>query len=353
LTDLVVLPEQQACGAEHALVQAAEQLAKQAGASMFVARTSATRLLQQFGWVAGPRHTYSTIGARELSSAVRCVPPVRSTIWPDDTNEREELTVRLWRRIELDALIRLYNTHCAHGYGASVRDESYWSWLVTRGGFDRIYVAIDGPARLPAEQAADRILGYIVLRESKVVECVAPPAREDILNQLLSRACDDALELDWHPLRIEAPPDHPVHSLVTSAGGRTFHHDADEGRALMVKAFDVADLVQRFSAELLTRARCARLALPVELCLSLEGRTRKLILSRRGARLVSGSGGRSHVTCSESDWLRLLLGRASPSELVDGGRLRCSARAVRQTLETLLPRLPLWLPTWDVLPALA
>jgi GNAT superfamily N-acetyltransferase len=351
LAELAILPENQGYGCEAQLIDEAERAARRSGALLACARTSATQLFQQAGWVVGPRHSYSTIGPRELLSCIRQAP--RRSLLPGDTPPAPDLTVRLWRRMEQDALTQLYQSQIANEYGAAHRSESYWQWLIARQAFDRIYVAIDGPQRLGLDEATNKIHGYAVLRESWIVECAAAHGRRDVFAHLLCRACDDALEHDWHPLRIEASPNHCLHALVASAGGRTYNHDADEGQAILVKLFDSDAYMRTVSAEFVSRAKSAGLRLPSELGVATDNGCRRLLVSRRGARLHGNTAGRASVSCSGNDWMRLLIGRVSAGELAEQDRLRASSRSALEMAKALFPRVPLWLSTWDSLPALS
>jgi GNAT superfamily N-acetyltransferase len=349
LADLAVLPEWQGGVCEAALLREAERLAFSSGAQLLVARTAATRLFQECGWIVGPRHSYSTVWPRELLSCLRTAAP------PPALLEREspapELNVRLWRRMEQDALVRLYESQLSGSYGISQRSEDHWHWLIGRRGFDRIYVAIEGPQRMGLDEANEKIHGYAVLREARIVECVTN-GRPDALAHLLSRACHDALERDWHPLRIDAAPDHPLHDQVLAAQGRKFHHDADGGEAVMMRLGKPADFVRSISSELVARARRANLELPCLLGVVTDGARQRLTVNRRGARLAGGPPGRCQIACSQQDFARLLFGRQTARVLAEQDRLRHSSRSALEIASALFPQLPWNTTTWDCLPAL-
>jgi len=347
LADLVVLPEWRSCGIESALIAAAERTARRDGAMFTLVRSCATRLFQQAGWIVGPRHAYSTIGPRRLLAAYRA-PPARRPAWLDDVASPAP-TVRLWRRMELGAVMRLYEATVGTTVGAPVRDESYWEWLVNRGGCDRLYVAIGGPHRLDPSEAALRIHGYAALRESRIVECAVAADHSEALAALLIRASGDALERDWHPLRIESPPDSPIHALLQSFGGRFFHHDADDGQANLIRLLDPPAFVGEIGGELARRA--APLDMPIELGLLCDRARWKLTVTSRGARLDPDSLGRSYLTLSHHDLVRMLVGRIGARDLFDGDRASTSTKLATDAALTLFPRLPWWIPAWDSLAA--
>ena len=83
---------------------------------------------------------------------------------------RKTYNIRLWRQVEQAALTRLYNENTQHAYGPLVRTETYWQWLVRRGGNERIYVAIDGPDRFELDESLSPIVGYAATREGRILE---------------------------------------------------------------------------------------------------------------------------------------------------------------------------------------
>jgi hypothetical protein len=116
--------------------------------------------------------------------------------------------------------------------------------------------------------------------------------------------------------------------------------------------FDPDLFLRTISAELVSRAKQAGLGLPCQLSVTADNVCHRLIVSRRGARLNGVTTGRSRITCSGTDWTRLLIGRVSAGDLAEQGRLRASSRGTLQIANALFPRVPLWLSTWDSLPAL-
>ena len=60
---------------------------------------------------------------------------------------RVPISVRPLRRIELPAVMRLYEAALPGRWGWPVRSEEYWEWLVNRGACDRVYVVAEGANR--------------------------------------------------------------------------------------------------------------------------------------------------------------------------------------------------------------
>jgi hypothetical protein len=84
---------------------------------------------------------------------------------------------------------------------------------------------------------------------------------------------------------------------------------------------------------------------------SIEGSKQVLTLTRRGARLCAGRLGRSYLTLKSNEFARLMLGHSDVSEAVAQERIIPSTQTALETAQALFPRVPLWRPTWDDLPA--
>src|SRR5262249_55236980 len=129
------------------------------------------------------------------------------------------LSIRLWRHVEMPALIRIYRQNTAGGFGALERSEAYWRWLVWRKADAALLVALDGPDKLELEESIAPIVGYAVLRQERVVELVTAPGHPTANYQLLARAARDAIEHDRQDLVLSAPPNHPLHQVMSEGGG--------------------------------------------------------------------------------------------------------------------------------------
>jgi hypothetical protein len=53
-----------------------------------------------------------------------------------------------------------------------------------------------------------------------------------------------------------------------------------------------------------------------------------------------------------ADFTRLVLGQLDWQLAVADGRLECSTALAREAAQALFPRLPLWRPPWDEMPAM-
>jgi hypothetical protein len=299
------------------------------------------------------RHSYSAAGPRDILSHLSALnssypPAIRPLIMEKACRP---LNIRLWRHVEQAALTRLYQENTAGRYGPLRRNEAYWRWLMGRRGYDRIYVAIDGPDKLELDEAMAPIVGYAAVREGRIVEMMASQGWSEAPAQLLARACGDAIERGFHPVRLDAPPGEPLHELLVKAGGERRYHEAEGGEVFMVKLFDPLHFLTLLRPQLQERARASGAPCPCELGILVGGDKQRLVLGRKGVEIESGKLGRSYLTCSRAELTRLLLGHLDVREAVEAGRLEASTRVAAAAAAALFPQLPLWHPPLDELPA--
>ena len=89
----------------------------------------------------------------------------------------------------------------------------------------------------------------------------------------------------------------------------------------------------------------------VELGLDAPGFRGSIIVADGGATVHEGRVGRSYLTLSDDELARLLLGQSDPIEAAAAGRLQASTQVAQKLAMQLFPRMPLWCPMWDDLPA--
>jgi hypothetical protein len=167
----------------------------------------------------------------------------------------------------------------------------------------------------------------------------------------LARACGDSIERNRQTIAVEAPPGDPLHQLIVEAGGQSNASESDGGEVLMVKVLDPARLVKAIEPDLVERSRAANLPAATELGLLVDGVKDALVVTRRTARLTHGRLGRSYVIAKRNEFTRLLLGHNDAAESAQQERLGPSTQIALETARALFPRLPLWRPTWDEMPA--
>jgi hypothetical protein len=258
--------------------------------------------------------------------------------------------IRLWRHIEQQALATLFDCNTKTSFGPLVRNEEYWQWLLARHAFDRIYVALDGPDRVELD-AASPIVGYAVMKEGRILELMTAPDHSTAATQLLSRACADAIEQDLHYVRLDAPVGDPLHHVMARAGGELGYHESLCGEVCLVKLLDVRRAVEILSDQLVQRAKDAGFPLPNELGLHIGNSRSTLELRARSARLKTGRSCRSYLECSAGVLTQMLLGHLDVKVALAAQRVVASTRIAADLASAIFPRVVLWRPTWDELPA--
>ncbi len=358
VSELATAPEYRAQGCASAVLAAADRKMVEDGAVMGMLRTGNPHFYLKRGWTVCPRHCFSTAGPRAILSHLSATEPTESDFLSDHLLDsgilggpRRRLNIRLWRHVERGALMRLYDENAPGTYGALNRNEAYWRWLINRRGYDRIYVAIDGPNKLELDDEQVPIVGYAAMKEGRIAELMTVPDHPRAARQLLARACGDAIERDYHSVRLDAPPGHPLHQAIVEAGGRFKHHEAENGEVFMVKLFDPLAFLERLLPQLHERAKAADLPRPCELGITLNDEKYRLVVNRRGVKLSPGKLGRSYLGCNRSVLTQLLLGHLKVKDATESGRLETSTQVATEIAGILFPPLPLWRPPLDDLPA--
>jgi predicted acetyltransferase len=348
LVELLVLPEfrQQGCGS--ALLASAEREMAADGASLGVVRTQQPHFFLRRGWCVWTRHSYSTAGAREILSQLL---ESRGKCEEYDSADPSAINIRLWRHIELTGMIRLYLENTQHSFGPLVRTDAYWHWLLSRRAFDRIYVAMRGPDRFELDEGAAAMVGYAVMKEGRILELMVPPNNPQAAEQLLARACSDTIEQDGNYVRLEAPVGDRLHHVIARAGGELGYHESQQGEVCLVKVFDIPQIIELLNEHLHERAKEAKLDLPLELGLHVDGEKYCLEVRPRCVKIRTGRHCRSYLECGRGELTQLLLGHLDVKIAVAAGRVFSSTRVALETAAALFPKLPLWRPPWDELPA--
>ena len=349
LADLATLPEYRGHGCATALLAAARKVLLRNGAALGMLATDQPRFYVRRGWVVSGRHCYSAAAPREILSHLNqreaeSVGEQESVLQP---HVHKRYNIRLWRHVELAALMRLYEENTQNGHGNLVRSDAYWRWLVGRGGNQRIYVAINGPDKLELDETWAPIVGYAATREGRIVEIMSSADHPEASVQLLARACGDAIEKDFLRVRLDAPPTEPLHQLVVQAGGEFGHHEADQGMVYMANIFKPRRFLKLICHDLGRRAKEAGLPRPCQLGLLVNNEKYRLSVSRRSVELIPGALGRSYLKCSLYELNQLLLGHLDVREAVESGRLGVSTRVALEMADALFPRIPFCRPPWD------
>jgi GNAT superfamily N-acetyltransferase len=364
--DLVTAPEYRGQGFASSLLCAAERRARESGMLLGLTRTRAPSLFARQGWAVCGRHVFSTAGARQVLAQLRAT--AEGILVADDDEEshvclprpaQPAIVLRPLRRIELPAVMRLYEQALAGRCGAPARSEAFWEWLLGRGACDAIYVAAEGPESADLALQLAGIRGCVFVREGRIIELLVQPGRDDVARSLVARVCADASELNQWQVRLDAPPDDLLHGLFDAAGGQVRQAEELGGEVYMAKVFDLAGVLARMGDLFTRRLRAAGLPRPVEMGLEIQGATRphrthasealrlRLVFTSRGMKLAGGPLSRNHLSLRRRDVAALLLGHWNLADLIDAGRVRASSKSAGRLGRALFPKLPWWQPPLD------
>jgi hypothetical protein len=336
-------------------------------------RTRAPALFARQGWSICGRHVFSTIGARQFLAQLQAT--CAGLVPTDDSptacllpSTRAPISIRPLRRIELPAVRRLYEQSLAGRHGSPVRSEAYWEWLLGRGACDRMYIAAEGAESPDLEQQLAAIRGAIFANRGRIVELIAPAAPEPstqqsiaqhtIAQHLAARVSADASEQDHWQMRLDAPPDEPLHALFRAAGGQSLQAEQFGGEVFMAKVLAPRALLTQLAGALVARLQAAGQAKNVHLGLEIQvgakarRRTQqtarfRLELSPRGLTLAADGCGRNYLSLRLRDLAPLVLGHWDLADMLAAGRLTASSKAARNLGGVLFPQLPWWRPPLD------
>lgn len=342
---LGTIPEFRGCGLARQLLRAADDAMRTDQAMLGVLSTRIPHFFRSAGWAVCGRHSHARAGARDLLAQLSA--KSKPVLERDPLASQPILTIRPWRQVELPALERIYTANTASAIGAYQRTEAYWRWLISRKNFDQIYVAIDGPERSDLDESTASIIGFVATKEDHIIELMTMPGLHCVAEQLLARACGEAIERDFHTVVLHAPPHDPLYKLFELAGGSLYQHEAHQGEVFMAKLLDPLGFLRALTPELHRRADEAGLPRPCELGLLVEGQKYCVTLTRRSAKIGVKKIGRSYLCCNQAEFTRLVLGHVDLDDAVSHGRLKASTRLAAETARILFPRLPFWRPPLD------
>jgi len=340
---LGALPRFRAQGHGRRLLTAAEDHMASLGALVALAWTRIPHFFRRTGWALCGSRSFARAGARDVLSGLMARGLLRRGC--------KRLNIRPWRRMELGALVRIYNQNLGGTFGPFERTEAYWKWLVNRNAYDQICVALDGPDLLELEEIRAPIVGYAVTRGERVVELFTAPGHRMAAAQLLARACRDAIERGRHTVRLDAPPNSRIDKLFRAAGGNARDHEIDPRLVLMAKLLSPVKMLRALADELHCRAEAADLARPVELGLLVDGKKYRLAVTPGGVQAIGRNIGRSYLRLNVADFTRLVLGHLDWDQALSDGRVQPSTNIALCAGRALFPTLPLWFPPLDNLPA--
>jgi N-acetylglutamate synthase-like GNAT family acetyltransferase len=349
LDRVAILPECRGAGHGQRLVQAAEQRMRELGIVVAFSRTRIASSFHELGW--------SVLG-RDCATPGRPTDILTRLL---DLPQRQgpEVTMRQWRHVELPAILRIYEQNAGRFVGPLARSEVYARWLISRGAFDSIIVALQGNDRYDLHETTAKIVGYCIQSGNRVLEVLADPEYRGLEQEILARVCAEAIENDRQELVYESSPADPLHQAVvgTLADEQPGVRGLPQDRMIVAKVFNPEQLLTTLAPTVAQRVAATNIREPVELGFDNEQFRGSITVTGdrkdepRVAAVHPGRVGRSYLKISDDEFARLLLGQCDPLEAVTAGRLEASTQMAQKLAEQLFPRLPLWCPMWDDLPA--
>jgi len=337
LDRVAVLPECRGAGHGQRLVRAAEDRMRQMGAAVAFSRTKIAPSFHELGW--------SVLG-RDCATPGRPT-TILSRLLEGPKREGETVTMRQWRHVELPAILRIFTQNASRFVGPLDRGEAYSRWLVSRGAFDSIIVALMGQDRYDLHETTARIVGYCVQSGNRVLELFADPEFPGLERDILARVCAEAIENDRQEIIYESCASDPLHQAVAGGESLVSPHD----RMIVAKVFRPIDVLTAAAPAVAERVTAAGIRETVELGLDAPGFRGSIIVANGKATVHAGRSGRSYLKLSDEELARLLLGQSDPTEAAAAGRMQASTQVAEKLAMQLFPRVPLWCPMWDDLPA--
>jgi ribosomal protein S18 acetylase RimI-like enzyme len=338
LERLAILPECRGAGHGQRMVRHAESRMQAIGAMIGLSRTRIAPSFHQLGWSVLSRDGVTTGRPTDILSRLL------------DSGEHEghTVTMRQWRHVELPAVLRVYSRNAPRFNGPNDRSEAYSRWLVSRGAFDSLLVALVGHDRYDLHETNARIVGYCIQQGHRVLELLADPEFPGLEQQILARVCSEAIENDRQEIAFEAAVSHPLnHSL----GGGNSSLDVAADRMIVGRVFDPAGVLELVAPAIAARLAAEGITETIELGLETPSFRGSIVVGKGKSKVHSGRVGRSYLRLSEDELARLLLGQCDPAEAAAAGRLAASTQIAQKFAMQVFPRMPLWCPMWDDLPA--
>ena len=334
---VAVLPECRGAGHGQRLVRSAEDRMRQIGAALAFSRTRIAPSFHEMGWAVLGRDSATPGRPAEILARLLDGP----------AREGEPVSMRQWRHVELPAILRIYNQNASRFVGPIDRSEAYSRWLVSRGAFDSIIVALMGQDRYDLYETNARIVGYCIQSGNRVLELLADPEFPGLEREILARVCAEAIENDRQEIVFESSVADPLHAAV--AGGESLVQGND--RMIVARLLKPLEVLQALAPAVAARIAAAGIRETLELGLDAPCFRGSIIVADGKATVHPTRVGRSYLKLADDELARLLLGQCDPAEAVATGRMEPSTQVAQKLAAQLFPRTPLWCPMWDDLPA--
>ena len=348
LDRLAILPECRGAGHGQRLIAAAEARMQSLGAMIGFSRTRIASSFHQVGWSVLGRDGVTPGRPTDILSRLLDQPSADDSAAGLPVVAGQTVTMRQWRHVELPAILRVYSRNAARFNGPSDRSEAYSRWLVSRGAFDSLLVALVGNDRYDLHETNAKIVGYCIQQGNRILELLADPEFPGLEQQILARVCSEAIENDRQEIALESCVADPLHRFVAGPEGLG---DVSADRMIVGRVFDPAGLLNLVAPAIAQRLAAAGATETIELGLETPSFRGSLVVGKGKATVHTGRVGRSYLRLSEDEFARLVLGQCDPAEAAAAGRLAASTQIAQKLARQVFPRQPLWCPMWDDLPA--
>ncbi len=314
--------------------------------AFMVHRTSAAmaQRLARFGWVPLSNNFRSKAATEPYLASVRGASSEPAPLLP--ARSESGLWIRLMRQVEAEALVSLYDNSFQANQIGTPRSAAMWDWLLRRKAFDSLYVAIRGGNKLALDDAIDRIAGYAVVKDEKIVEVVTQPNEKSVKLPLINRICSDLYESDHREFHLEAPATDPVHDLLR---GMPTAKSTPPGEEILVRMPNAIQQLAELVPTLHSRAKSRGLELPLDLGLLVDGEKFCIHLGKRKGSLTDGKLGRSYLELAHAQLVRLILGDLPIEKMLQQGQLVASTQVAANMAARLFDYDPPWFPAVDAL----
>jgi len=295
--------------------------------------------LERFGWISLSQSDSSWASTETFLANMQSS--------QQDAEPTEAYWIRHMRQVEVDALVNLFGRWFASHQIGSPRSEAMWEWILRRNAFDAVYVAIRGGNKLAWEDADDRMAGYAIVRDHRIIELVATEDDPEVRRQLVSRICRDLYEVGWKEFQYQAPAQDPTHQLLKQAESHT--PSASEPHTMMRMPNPIQQLAEHCT-RLHQKATQHGMKLPIDLGLQVDGQRFQIQLGKKDSALVDGKLGRKYLTLTSAQLGRLLLGDLPIADLASRGEIGVSAQNALELATRLFPFQPPWISSVEDLP---
>lgn len=347
--DFAVLPEYQRGEFDAGLLGFAETIACDEGAILGLVQTNRQHWFEQQGWSTCRGQGHSRANTRSILAHLNAHLVRRSLGHP-------AVSIQSWRHYQLDSILNIYQQISANLWGTLHRSLETWQWLVGRKAHDQILIAVQGTAgkqqsELLTSEIDDPttsanhdpcVVGYAIVRNSKILEMMALPGYESACPQLLHRACRDAMDRDHLCVELHTPATDPLHELLVTSGGNWIPRGLAAGSQWMLKLLSPQRWIDRIYPVLHQRARDAGISRPQEIDFVVDEQHYRLTLTRRSARFEEVFDSPAPIRCSWKVLQDMLLSNLALPEAITQGQIQIPDVSVQRTLCALFPPKLIW-----------